>query len=290
MPSKNLKRIIKNKQLNERNKSVAFEHVTFGYKEDTKTLDNISFEIYENEYVCVIGHNGSGKSTLSKLLTGLLQPQSGYIKLFDKAITRFNIKTLRDNIGIVFQNPDNQFIGLTVEDDIAFGLENRKVDPNLMGDIIAKVADMVHVKDLLKFDASQLSGGQKQRVAIASVLAINPKIIIFDESTAMLDPKSKNELKQLMLILKNNFNKTVISITHDMEEVVDADRVIILEKGKIVASGNPQDIFADQEFLQNIALDIPFTLKLSKLLHEQKFNINPTLQLTDLINQICHKK
>jgi energy-coupling factor transport system ATP-binding protein len=271
-------------------KAVIFEHINFGYVDNVKNLDDINFDIYENEYVCIIGHNGSGKSTLSKVLTGLLQPQSGHIELFGQAINRSNIKTLRDNIGIVFQNPDNQFIGLTAEDDIAFGLENRKVDPNRMYNIIEQVANTVKIKDLLKLDASRLSGGQKQRVAIASVLAINPKIIIFDESTAMLDPKSKNELKQLMLILKNNFNKTVISITHDMEEVVNADRVIILQNGKLIKSGSPTQIFEDSDFLHNISLDIPFTLKLSKLLHDQHLIDKPTLQLDNLIDQICQKK
>jgi energy-coupling factor transport system ATP-binding protein len=267
-------------------KAVEFQNVTFGYTSKVTNLDNVSFEIYENEYVCIVGHNGSGKSTLSKVLTGLLQPRSGTIKLFNQLINKNNIKHLRDNIGIVFQNPDNQFIGLTVEDDIAFGLENRKVDSARMRDIIVSAAKMVNVDNLLTFEANKLSGGQKQRVAIASVLAINPKVIIFDESTAMLDPKAKRELKNLMLVLKNQFNKTVVSITHDMEEVTSADRVIIMNGGKLLKSGNPKEVFEDREFLQTISLDVPFSLQLAKTLISQGVNIQPNLKTADLVEQI----
>jgi energy-coupling factor transport system ATP-binding protein len=268
------------------NKAVQLENIVFGYTDNEVNLDNVSVDIFENEYICVIGHNGSGKSTLSKVLTGLLKPRSGSIKLFNTPITKYNIKHLRDNIGIVFQNPDNQFIGLTAEDDIAFGLENRKVDPKMMKSIIDEVAVVVNIQHLLNKDAAKLSGGQKQRVAIASVLAINPKIIIFDESTSMLDPKAKAELKKLMVILKRNLNKTVISITHDMEEVVNADRVLIMNKGKVLKLGPPKEIFEDKEFLKNISLDIPFNLQLSKELSSTFPSIQPTLDLDNLIDQI----
>jgi energy-coupling factor transport system ATP-binding protein len=267
-------------------KAVEFDKVSFGYTPTVTNLEQISFDIYENEYVCIIGQNGSGKSTLSKVLTGLLQPRNGVIRLFGQQVNKLNIKHLRDNIGIVFQNPDNQFIGLTPEDDIAFGLENRKVDPKRMKDIIYTAARMVNIESLLGVEAVKLSGGQKQRVAIASVLAINPKVIIFDESTSMLDPKAKKELKNLMLILKNEFNKTVISITHDMEEVTNADRVIILNKGKLLKTGSPKDIFEDRDFLQNVALDVPFSLQLAKSLMELKINIQPNLQVDDLVEQL----
>lgn len=266
--------------------AVEFKNITFGYTPNMIALNDVSFSIHENEYVCIIGHNGSGKSTISKVLTGLLQPRSGQIFLFENEIKAMNIKYLRDNIGIVFQNPDNQFIGLTAEDDIAFGLENRKVDPSDMWDIISKISKVTKVNDLLKMEASKLSGGQKQRVAIASVLAINPKIIIFDESTSMLDPKAKQELKNLMVLLRDKYHKTVISITHDMEEVVNADRVIIMEKGKVVQSGKPAEIFEDEQFLKNIKLDIPFTLQLSKLINEKNNNIKPTMNIKFLLEQI----
>jgi energy-coupling factor transport system ATP-binding protein len=267
--------------------AIEFHHVTFGYTTKITNLNSISFEINDNEYVCIIGHNGSGKSTLSKVLMGLLQPRSGYIRLFDQEINKDNLKYLRDNIGIVFQNPDNQFIGLTVEDDIAFGLENRKVDPSKMRGIIDQVAQIVNIQDFLEFEASRLSGGQKQRVAIASVLAVNPKIIIFDESTSMLDPKAKQELKNLMLVLKNKFNKTIISITHDMEEVVNADRVIILKSGQLIKTGTPKEIFENQEYLKSLSLDIPFTLQLSQSLLKHDINTNPTIDVDKLLEQIC---
>jgi energy-coupling factor transport system ATP-binding protein len=272
--------------MEQKTKAVEFQNVTFGYTNKLTNLDDVSFDIYDNEYVCVVGHNGSGKSTLSKVLTGLLQPRSGTIKLFGQLISKTNIKHLRDNIGIVFQNPDNQFIGLTVEDDIAFGLENRKVDPVRMQNIIMSAAKMVNVENLLEFEATKLSGGQKQRVAIASVLAINPKVIIFDESTSMLDPKAKRELKNLMLVLKNKFNKTVISITHDMEEVTNADRVIIMNGGKLLKTGSPKEVFEDRNFLQTISLDVPFSLQLAKSLIGSGVNIQPSLKTSDLVEQI----
>lgn len=270
--------------------AVEFKNVVFGYNKKQTVLNDVNFTIYDNEYVCIIGHNGSGKSTISKVLTGLLQPRSGSIYLFDQQIQALNIKHLRDNIGIVFQNPDNQFIGLTAEDDIAFGLENRKVAPQEMWDIINKVAMVTDISSLLKSEAQKLSGGQKQRVAIASVLAINPKIIIFDESTSMLDPKAKQELKHLMVLLKEKFNKTVISITHDMEEVVNSDRVIIMDKGNVVKSGHPVDIFENQDYLTNIKLDIPFTLQLSKILSEKTSKIIPTMNLNNLVQQVTNEK
>jgi energy-coupling factor transport system ATP-binding protein len=272
--------------MDNKTKAIEFLNITFGYTNKVNNLIDVTFDIYENEYICIVGHNGSGKSTLSKILIGLLQPKSGKIKLFGEQINKNNIKYLRDNIGIVFQNPDNQFIGLTSEDDIAFGLENRKVDPSRMRDIILAAARMVDVQDFLEFEASKLSGGQKQRVAIASVLATNPKIIIFDESTSMLDPRSKRELKKLMIVLKNDFHKTIISITHDMEEVTNADRVIIMNDGKLSKIGAPKEIFENREFLQTISLDIPFSLQLSKSLIENNVNIQPSLYSEDLVTQI----
>jgi energy-coupling factor transport system ATP-binding protein len=265
---------------------VEFIDVTFGYTPKKNNLDNINISIYENEYVCIIGHNGSGKSTLSKVLVGLLKPKAGVIKIFNQEINKFNIKQLRDRVGIVFQNPDNQFVGLTPEDDIAFGLENRKIDPDQMSNIIREVAKITNIESLLPLDASRLSGGQKQRVAIASVLALNPNIIIFDESTSMLDPKAKIQLKNLMIILKEKYKKTVISITHDMEEVVNADRVIILKDGKMLQQGSPQEVFANRDFLKNISLDIPFVLQLSNLLNQSHSHIPLTLNINELIDKI----
>lgn len=267
--------------------AIEFQNVVFSYTEERTVLKNVSFSIDANEYVCIIGHNGSGKSTISKVLTGLLKPSSGIIKLFGIEISAVNLKYLRNNIGIVFQNPDNQFVGITAEDDIAFGLENRKVPQNKMWDIINEAAGALDIQHLLKKESLELSGGQKQRVAIASVLAINPKVIIFDESTSMLDPKGKSELKDLMVSLRDVAKKTIISITHDMEEVVRADKVIVMNNGEVQFIGIPKDIFADEEKLVKMKLDIPFTLKLAKLLKEKGMKIDLTLDNEELISQIC---
>ncbi|MDE5841765.1 MAG: energy-coupling factor transporter ATPase [Malacoplasma sp.] len=266
------------------------ENVTFSYDLVNNVLDDISFDIYENEYVCIIGHNGSGKSTISKILVGLLKPASGNIKIYGETVSYLNFQKLRNNVGIIFQNPDSQFIGLSARDDIAFGLENRKVKPNLMDKIIEEASEIVDVEDLLDKDSLSLSGGQKQRVAIASVLATNPKIVIFDESTSMLDPRGKSELKKVMVDLKNKSKKTVISITHDMDEVLNADRVIVLKQGKIIKSGSPETIFTDREFLDNSSLDFPFILKLSKELNEKGINVDLTINKEKLLESLCKKK
>lgn len=269
--------------------AIEFIDVNFSYVENQPILKNINFKIFENEYVCIIGHNGSGKSTISKILTALLKPQHGTIKLFDQEINTSNLKYLRNNIGIVFQNPDNQFVGLTARDDIAFGLENRKVPTHLMNDIIQNAAKTVEIEHLLHKEPLELSGGQKQRVAIASVLAINPNVMIFDESTSMLDPKGKLELKELMLDLKRQANKTIISITHDMEEVINADKVIVLEKGVVQMIDKPENVFVNKENLEKLKLDFPYTLNLSALLEDKKIIDKRTLDYGELINLICQK-
>ena len=269
--------------------AIEFDNVYFSYIENIPVLQNVSFQIFKNEYVCIIGHNGSGKSTISKVLAGLLKPQSGEIRLFNEAISVENIKKLRNNIGIVFQNPDNQFVGLTVEDDIAFGLENRKVPREKMKEIIQLTAQSIGISDLLTKEPNQLSGGQKQRVAIAGILAINPEVMLFDESTSMLDPKGKKELKQLMYDLRHKAHKTIISITHDMEEVVNADKVIMMDKGKVVAIGTPNEVFVNEANLQNMKLDFPFTLKLATLLNQNGVEVKKTLEYHELIKELCQK-
>lgn len=271
-------------------KVVEFENIYFEYSENKPILKNISFEIYENEYVCILGHNGSGKSTISKVLVGLLKPRKGQVKLFGTPISAQNLKDLRNNIGIVFQNPDNQFVGLLVKDDIAFGLENRKVPPKKINEIIDISAKTIGIEHFLDKSPEDLSGGQKQKVAIVGVLAFNPKIAIFDESTSMLDPRSKRELKELMYDLKQKAKKTIISITHDMEEVLQADRVIILEKGEIILNGSPSEIFLSGLDLAKYKLDFPFVYQLSNLLNQKNKNIFPTLNKDELLNQLCNIK
>ncbi|MEG2802028.1 MAG: energy-coupling factor transporter ATPase [Malacoplasma sp.] len=270
--------------------AIKLDSISFSYEEGLEVLSNIAFEINDNEYVCIIGHNGSGKSTISKVLMGLLKPTSGSIEVYGNKINHLNLTYLRKNIGIIFQNPDSQFIGLTPEDDIAFGLENLKINREEIGNIIRNVSNVIDIKDFLNVEANMLSGGQKQKVAIASILAMNPRIIIFDESTSMLDPKSKKELKDIFLDLKTKSKKTIISITHDMDEVLLCDKVIVLDKGKLVKIGPPSDVFKDLEFLKKISLDFPFILKLSWLLKEKNKKINLSLDNQSLIGQLCKKK
>ena len=266
---------------------VEFKNITFGYNPEVMVLNDINFSILENEYICIIGHNGSGKSTISKVLTGLLKPMSGELYIKDNLIDHTNINFIRSNIGIVFQNPDNQFIGITAEDDIAFGLENRRIPQEKMKDIIIQAAKSVEVDKLLSLESQKLSGGEKQRVAIASILAINPSIIIFDESTSMLDPKGKKELKELMLFLRDKKDKTVISITHDMEEVINADKVIVLNKGKIASQGKPEVIFTDEDELKKMSLEFPFILKIACWLNKSNSKIKRTLNRSELVKNIC---
>lgn len=268
--------------------SLSLKNVEFRYKQEyPNAVDDVSFDITHGQYITIIGHNGSGKSTLSKIIIGVLHKQKGEIRLFNEIVTNKNIKQLRRHLGIVFQNPDNQFIGSTVRDDIAFGLENHLVSPSDMNEIINRVSKAVDMEKYLDHEPLWLSGGQKQRVAIASVLALEPDIIIFDEATSMLDPKGKREVKEIMLELQKQRNKTIISITHDMDEIINADKVIVMNKGKLVRYGTPAEILKEWEFLQSIHLDIPFVLKVSLGLKNKGINIKETLSEEELISKIC---
>lgn len=270
------------------NISLKLNNVSYRYKPDyPKAIDDVSFSINQGEYVTIIGHNGSGKSTLSKIIMGVLHNQKGDIEIFDQKVTNKNIKKIRKHLGIVFQNPDNQFIGATVRDDIAFGLENHLVDPKKMPAIVEKAARTVGMEKYLDHEPLWLSGGQKQRVAIASVLALQPDIIIFDEATSMLDPKGKSEVKEIILQLKAERKKTIISITHDMDEILNADKVIVMNRGKLVRFDTPDEILKDWEYLQSIRLDIPFVLKLVLGLQERGVKVAKTLDEKELIANLC---
>jgi len=242
--------------------AIEFKNVSFGYNTKRKVINQVSFQINAGEYVCIVGHNGCGKSTISKLITGLLFPQEGEILINGEKMDENSIRNFRKDIGIIFQNPDNQFIGLTVEDDLAFGMQNFKVPRHKISETIKLVSDAMGIEDFIDKAPQFLSGGIKQRVAIASTLALNSNIIIFDESTAMLDPFAKEDLKKLMKLLRDKYKKTIISITHDMEEVTLADKVIVMSAGKILKVQKPIDVFSDNEFLLDIKLDSPFSIKL----------------------------
>ena len=271
---------------------IEVKNLTYEYEKDVEVLDDVSFSIEKGEYVTLIGHNGSGKSTLAKLLCYLLEPTSGEVLLNGVKENDGNVADIRRTIGIVFQNPDNQFIGSTVEDDIAFGLENRNVDTKKMRELVQEYAKKVHMDAFLNKEPSEISGGQKQRVAIAGILALGLKIVIFDESTSMLDPEGVEDIRKLIFNMKKEDKElTFISITHDIEEAYNSDRVIILNKGKLFKDGKPEVIFSDYESLTKIGLDIPFVIKVKKSLKEKGIIIpNEVNSVEELARYICKSK
>lgn len=250
--------------------AIEIKNLTFSYQKsvnnqrDIDVLENLSINFPLGKYTCVLGHNGSGKSTLAKIIVGLLSPTTyDSIKVLGLELNEENISKIRETVGIVFQNPDNQFIGSTVEDDIAFGLENHQVAQKEMKGIIDEYATLVGMNEYLTKEPSHLSGGQKQRVAIAGILAMKPKILILDEATSMLDPKGKKEIKQLIHKMKEIVKDiTIISISHDVEEALMSDYIVILNKGKLYKSGSPKEIFQNVKELEELYLDAPFAYKL----------------------------
>ena len=266
--------------------AIRIENLTFGYSSKRKVISDLNLVINKGEYVTILGHNGSGKSTLAKLLVGLLEKESGKITINELELNAENIDKIRQEIGIVFQNPDNQFFGITVKDDIAFGLENRCFNLPEMEKRIHEYAKMVKMEDYLDRNPEELSGGQKQRVAIAGVLAFEPNIIIFDEATSMLDPNGAKEVIDTIKSLHND--KTIISITHNLNEAVDSDRVVVLDSGKIVLDGKPYDVFKEKETLRKANLDITISMKLIDLISSS--NIKNKQEVEDLLWQLTFQK
>ncbi len=265
---------------------IEIDNLKFRYSNEDRAVNGVSLNIEENEFVCVLGHNGSGKSTLAKLMVGLLKAQSGTIKIKGTELTEETIDDLRHHIGIVFQNPDNQFVGVTVKDDIAFGLENRNYESSRMKELVLEYSKKVSMDKFLDHNPEQLSGGEKQRVAIAGVLAINPDIIIFDEATAMLDPKGVSEIIDIVNELKQY--KTVISITHNLNEAKYADRVIVMHQGKIVLNDKPEEVFKHVDLLKLSNLDILDSMKLIEML--DKSNINRKEELKEALWELSYQK
>lgn len=269
--------------------AVEFKDVSFTYPDTKKAiLDQISFKIKRGSWTSLIGHNGSGKSTISKLINGLLLPDSANnsrITVLGMTLNQKTVWDVREKVGIVFQNPDNQFVGATVGDDVAFGLENRAVPREQMVKIVRKVLADVGMLDYIDAEPANLSGGQKQRVAIAGILAVESKIIILDESTSMLDPKGREQVLKIIKHLKKEKNLTVISITHDIDEANMADNVIVLNDGKILAQGTPTEIFSKTEMLQEIGLDIPFVQKLINKLNEVGISVPKNIKTKDELKQ-----
>ena len=245
--------------------AIEVKNLSYAYDSQKNALQGVSFNVEKGSYTTIIGHNGSGKSTLAKLIVGLLEPKSGEIFIEGIKMEEKNLPQIRNKIGIVFQNPDNQFIGSAVRDDIAFGLENHRVPTDQMDSIIEDYATLVRMQDFLNSEPEHLSGGQKQRVAIAGVLAMKPDIIVFDEATSMLDPAGKEELKRMIRSFHGNEDLTIISITHDIEEACFSDECIVLNEGKIVLEGKPEVVFEKADLMRKIGLDIPFSYYVKNL-------------------------
>ncbi|MFD1430671.1 energy-coupling factor ABC transporter ATP-binding protein [Lacticaseibacillus mingshuiensis] len=254
--------------------AIQIDHLSYTYPDATHpALADVSLDIAQGEWVAIIGHNGSGKSTLAKNINGLLAPTSGQVTVAGLPLTEENIWDIRAKVGIVFQNPDNQFVGATVADDVAFGLENRGMPRDEMIVRVDDALEQVNMSAFSSREPARLSGGQKQRVAIAGIIAQRPDIIILDEATSMLDPAGRLEVLQLIQALRERQSLTVLSITHDIDEAASADRVIILNDGAIKESGTPAEIFARGPELIELGLDVPFAERLKHALISRGVNM-----------------
>lgn len=266
---------------------IKIEDLVFSYDKETPVIQKVSFTVEEGSYTTIIGHNGSGKSTIAKLMIGLLEAEHGKITIDGLPLDEAHIYEIRNRVGIVFQNPDNQFIGATVADDIAFGLENHQVPSEQMQPIIEEFASRVHMSKFLNSEPTKLSGGQKQRVAIAGVLAMQPQIIIFDEATSMLDPQGKAEINSVIQDIHEKSNLTIISITHDIEEVAHSDHVIVLDQGKVVLEGKPDDVLRHEEELIRLQLDIPFALKFAHAMERCGLPMKACTTMEKAVEEVC---
>lgn len=268
--------------------ALEIKNLSFSYDDATDAVDHISFSVAKGKFVSIIGHNGSGKSTLAKLIIGLLSKKEGSIHVFGEELTKETVINIRKRIGIVFQNPDNQFISTTVEDDIAFGLENNMTPRDEMTKIVIEYAQKVGMEQFLDKEPSNLSGGQKQRVAIAGVLAMSPDIVIFDEATSMLDPKGKADIRDLIVKMRNaNPEMAVLSITHDIEEAFLSDEVIVMNEGKLILKGRPEEVFASSEALEEISLSQPFLVEIKEKLAKAGYKVEKCVEIDDLVEFLC---
>lgn len=257
------------------------KNLSFRYKENQNYYDvkDITFHVKRGEWLSIVGHNGSGKSTTIRLIDGLLEAESGEIVIDGQRLTEENVWNIRRQIGMVFQNPDNQFVGATVEDDVAFGLENQGLSRQEMKKRVEEALALVGMLDFKKREPARLSGGQKQRVAIAGVVALRPAILILDEATSMLDPEGRRELIGTVKGIRKDYDMTVISITHDLEEVAMSDRVLVMKKGEIESTSSPRELFSRND-LDQIGLDDPFANQLKKFLSQNGYNL-PENYLTE---------
>ena len=266
-------------------KAISFEDVSFAYEENF-LFEHLNFEVEEGEFVAVLGQNGSGKSTLARLCDGLLTADKGKISVFGKPVEGKKLYDIRKEVGIVFQNPDNQAVASIVEDDVAFGAENIALPRKEIKERIDFALNAVGIPDLREAMVSRLSGGQKQRVAIAGVLALKPKIMILDEATAMLDPRGRKEICDVVKKLHKEEGITVLFVTHFMEEALLADRAIVMNQGKIVMNASPKEIFSRSDELLKYGLTLPAIGYISKRLRGGGLDVPDTLDIQTLAEEI----
>lgn len=274
---------------------ISVDDVTFEYpseeeeKEATVALENVSFDVKRGEFLGIIGHNGSGKSTLSKLLNAILLPTEGKIEIKGMDTSdEENLWDIRKTAGMVFQNPDNQLVATIVEDDVAFGPENLGVEPAEIRERVDRCLETVGMSEFKRSEPNNLSGGQKQRVAIAGILAMEPECIILDEPTAMLDPNGRAEVIKTAKKLNREKGMTIVHVTHYMDELIDADRIIVLDEGKVLMDGTPREIFSNVEKLKEIGLDVPPMAALSQELRDVGFEIpENTLTVDETVRALC---
>lgn len=271
---------------------VQLKHVSYTYPESKiPAIKDISLNIQAGSWTTIIGHNGSGKSTITRLINGLLVPDKNpktEIIVDDKRLNDQTVWDIRDIVGIVFQNPDNQFVGATVADDVAFGLENRGVPRKEMLPIVKESIHLVGMDSFANAEPSNLSGGQKQRVAIAGIIAVKPKIMILDEATSMLDPSGRNQIIKLVQRIKEKNDLTVISITHDIDEASLGDQVIIINDGQLLAQDVPDKIFSKPDLIKKIGLEEPFIFKLKNKLEQAKIKIPEEIDSTKkMVDYLC---
>lgn len=269
---------------------IEIKNVSFKYgEEENLAVKNINLNIKAGEFVSILGHNGSGKSTLAKLINSILLPFEGEV-LVKGMNTKDKEKLweIRSTAGMVFQNPDNQLVGTVVEEDVAFGPENQGVDPKLIRQIVDESLKKVDMYEFRKRPPHLLSGGQKQRIAIAGVLALNSDCIILDEPTAMLDPEGREEVMDTIKMLNKEQNKTIVLITHFMDEAVEADRVIIMDEGELKLDGKPRDVFSKVEEIKRYGLDVPQVTELAKELKKEGIKLSDNIiHIEELVSELC---
>lgn len=273
-------------------RNLVFKYTASENQEEKIAINDVNLQITEGEFIAILGHNGSGKSTMAKHMNALLIPTDGKM-LVNKMDTSDmnNLWNIRETAGMVFQNPDNQLVATIVEEDVAFGPENLGVPPEEIRKRVDEALERVGMSEYKRHAPHLLSGGQKQRIAIAGILAMQPKCIIFDEPTAMLDPSGRKEVLDTIIDLNRNYGITVILITHYMDEAAKADRIVVMDKGKLILDGKPRDVFSNVEKMKNIGLDVPQVTELSYELQKVGIKIDTRiLDVNEMVNVICQLK